>query len=209
MKPPSVCIVGNGPSAIENKNGSFIDSCDIVIRMGNYTTDGYEKHIGSKTDVYISRWKKLEGNFDKVKELDVWIAYPPPPHDWCSHYPGSKSIDRNLRAIRELQVTYVPKSIQLLYEHIYHPYNNVLATTSDKRCQFNIPDTGSVSIDMACHLFDDSKINVTGFDGYFLNTGYYFNRDRQLYKDYVNVSPILQQYVRFKKLVANNKINVL
>ena len=55
MKPPSVCIVGKRAQAPpKNKNGSFIDSCDIVIRMGNYTTDGYEEYIGSKTDVYIS-----------------------------------------------------------------------------------------------------------------------------------------------------------
>ena len=205
----SVCIVGNGPSAVKNKSGRFIDGCDTVIRIGNYVIDGYEQFVGSKTDIYVSRWKKLEANFDKVKHLDIWIAYPEPPHDWCSHHLGSKSVDRNSHAVKDLNVTYVPADIQSTYRDIYHPHNGVLAKSSDQTCRFNIPDTGTVAIDMACHIFDTSDIYVTGFDGYFLNTGYYFNTKRQMYKDFVNSSPILQQYVRFKKLIATKRINVL
>jgi hypothetical protein len=209
MKRASVCIVGNGPSAGNNKNGSFIDECNTVIRMGNFTTVGYEEFVGSKLDVYVSRWKKLEANFDKVQDADVWIAYPRPPHNWCSHYSKECSTDRNNRAIKNLQVTYIPEDIQILYKRIYHPYNNILAKQSDRECKFNIPDTGSVAIDMACHIFPDADIYVTGFDGYFLNTSYYFDKNRKMYRDFVNSSPILQQYIRFKKLKAAKRINVL
>ncbi len=209
MMPHSVCIIGNGPSAAKESNGQFIDRCDVVIRMGNYVIDGYEDCVGSKTDVYVSRWKKLERNFDRVRKIDIWLAYPSPPHDWCSHYPGVASTHRNSRAVKDLNVTYIPEDVQLAYKDIYYPYNGLLATSSDRRCNFNIPDTGTVAIDMACYIFTNSKIYVTGFDGYFLDTGYYFNRQRQLYKDYVNVSPILQQYTQFKKLVSTKRINVL
>ena len=205
----NVCVVGNGPSAIKKKNAKFIDQCDRVIRMGNFQTDGYSKYIGSKTDIYISRWKKLEGNFDRVSNLDVWLAYPSPPHDWCSHYSREESIYRNSLAIRGLDITYIPTQIQTLYKTIYKPYNNVFARSSDKRCGFNIPDTGMVAIDMAKFIYTEAKIFVTGIDGYFLESDYYYNRGVQINIDYTNESPLLQQFIRFNRLVARQEIFIL
>ena len=108
-----VCIVGNGPSCLNKSNGRFIDSCDVVIRMNDCVVDGYEKHIGSKVDVYASRWKKLERNSKLCeKAKHIWVLYPEPPHNWNSNYLGEKSIARNKLAIKDLKV--FPKNLELI-----------------------------------------------------------------------------------------------
>lgn len=45
-------IIGNGPSAIEKENGDFINSFNIVIRINNFLINGYEKYVGTKTDIW-------------------------------------------------------------------------------------------------------------------------------------------------------------
>jgi hypothetical protein len=52
----NVVIVGNGKTILDHKYGELIDSCDVVIRMGRFILDGYEKHVGTKTDVYSAKW---------------------------------------------------------------------------------------------------------------------------------------------------------
>lgn len=65
----NICIVGNGECALLKENGNFIDSCDLIIRLGEYTTVNYELYVGSKTDIYCSRWYKA-----KHKSLDVFSS---------------------------------------------------------------------------------------------------------------------------------------
>ncbi len=45
-----ICIVGNGPCS--DPNGKSIDAADIVLRFNNFQINGYEKYIGTKTDVW-------------------------------------------------------------------------------------------------------------------------------------------------------------
>ncbi len=49
----TVAVVGNGPSEIGKGKGSEIDSHDIVIRINNYQTEGFEQDYGSKTDIWV------------------------------------------------------------------------------------------------------------------------------------------------------------
>ena len=49
----TVAVVGNGPSEIGKKKGKEIDSHDIVIRMNNYQTKGFEEDYGEKTDIWV------------------------------------------------------------------------------------------------------------------------------------------------------------
>lgn len=51
-----ICVVGNGVGAIARQNGSFIDSCDVVVRIKNFELKGFEEFVGSKTDVFSSKW---------------------------------------------------------------------------------------------------------------------------------------------------------
>ena len=48
----TIAIVGNSPCQLGKGLGAEIDSHDIVIRMNNYQTKGFEEDYGSKTTIY-------------------------------------------------------------------------------------------------------------------------------------------------------------
>ena len=53
FKGKSVAIVGSAPSCLDNKPG-FIDSHDLVVRINNFKTKGFEDRVGQRTDVFYS-----------------------------------------------------------------------------------------------------------------------------------------------------------
>jgi len=54
---PRICVVGNGPSALQGKqNGDLIDTFDEVVRFNNFQTKAgdFKKWVGSKCTVHFS-----------------------------------------------------------------------------------------------------------------------------------------------------------
>lgn len=49
-----IVIVGNGPTLLEKELGSKIDSFSTVVRFNGYTIENYEKHVGTKTDIWFN-----------------------------------------------------------------------------------------------------------------------------------------------------------
>lgn len=49
----SIAVVGNGPSEVGKGLGAEIDAHDVVIRINNYVTAGYEKDYGRRIDVWM------------------------------------------------------------------------------------------------------------------------------------------------------------
>ena len=47
-------IIANGPSALKNKLGHEIDKFNEIGRINNYTTNNFEKFIGSKTNIWFN-----------------------------------------------------------------------------------------------------------------------------------------------------------
>ena len=56
----SIVVVGNSRKILEKENGEFIDSHDIVLRFNRGLPEGYEKHIGTKTDIWAINGRKKE-----------------------------------------------------------------------------------------------------------------------------------------------------
>lgn len=50
----SIIIVGNGTSLLDSENGNLIDSYDVVLRFNMFEIAGYEKYVGTKTDIWYS-----------------------------------------------------------------------------------------------------------------------------------------------------------
>lgn len=89
--PPDVLLIGNSPESLKYSRGSEIDSFDgLVVRFNGATTEGYEKNIGKRTDIWCT-WGgcqqphqsigepkqillSIPTNFNK-KCLDVWNKY--------------------------------------------------------------------------------------------------------------------------------------
>jgi hypothetical protein len=49
-----VIVIGNSPSVLDHELGEIIDDYDVVIRINRCPTKGYEKNIGSKTDIWAT-----------------------------------------------------------------------------------------------------------------------------------------------------------
>lgn len=68
-----VIIVGNSPSVLLEENGELIDSYDVVIRVNNCPTSGYEKFIGQKFNIWATTNTKtfnfLPKNFESLSEI--------------------------------------------------------------------------------------------------------------------------------------------
>ena len=74
-----VIIVGNSPSILLKKNGSLIDSHDLVIRVNKCVTKGYEDYIGQKTNIWATTSNFRWNNFvpDKYNCLnEIWLRTP-------------------------------------------------------------------------------------------------------------------------------------
>ena len=66
-------VIGNAPSVLLNKWGPIIDKFRTVVRLNSYKIDGYEDHVGSKTDIW-ARAKNYEIAFrDGSQFKEVWI----------------------------------------------------------------------------------------------------------------------------------------
>ena len=54
MKQNKIIIVANGASVLKKEYGDLIDKFSVVGRINNYETVGFEKFVGSKTDIWFN-----------------------------------------------------------------------------------------------------------------------------------------------------------
>lgn len=54
-KDSKIIIVGNGGSLKDKELGGFIDSFDVVVRFNNFQLKGFEKSVGTKTNIICRR----------------------------------------------------------------------------------------------------------------------------------------------------------
>jgi hypothetical protein len=50
----NIAVVGSNDTLLNNEYGELIDSHDQVVRFNNSITEGYENHVGRKTNIRIS-----------------------------------------------------------------------------------------------------------------------------------------------------------
>ena len=70
----SIIVVGNGESVLESEAGNIIDNFKTVVRLGRYVTDGFEKYVGSKTDIISTIYWKLD--IDRLRDHKVILSVP-------------------------------------------------------------------------------------------------------------------------------------
>ena len=68
-----VIVMGNAPSVLLNEFGSTIDTFDKVIRMNDYKISGFEKHVGTKTDIYVRSHNPEYPMKDASEYDEVWL----------------------------------------------------------------------------------------------------------------------------------------
>lgn len=70
----SILVVANGRSILEHEFGAEIDRFEAVGRINNYVTVGYERFVGSRTDIWFNGAnKKLSRRDDFAPRIVVLI----------------------------------------------------------------------------------------------------------------------------------------
>ena len=166
----SAIVIGNGPSALLYEAGAEIDKFDVVIRINRFHIKGFEKFVGSKTDIWATTYNKLlmewlEGWVTdvagcrisklKINERKIWARTP-----------------KKLRYLR--QIFGSDYSYEILYKNFkYHSLflNDILGHISSEKDVpykgkiYNVePDTGFLTIVRAIEKFEN--IHIHGFDFY-------------------------------------------
>ena len=180
-------IVGNSASLLKHNNGYIIDSYDVVIRLNKFKLKGFGKHVGTKTDIYCSKWLNMSYNLDIVNTFkEIWLPYPTPPNWWTS--------DGNFKEVRmEYHENYINKFnlnknfIKYMPTECLPEFEEVFKRT----CQ---PSTGLIAIMMAIKLLDNYTINYTGFDAF--STGWYWDPTYNCLKN-------MKNSILFEKIFMN------
>lgn len=67
----TILLVGNGSSLLDAENGDKIDSFDRVVRFNTAKIEGYEKHVGTKTDILFIVCGSSKERLKKYNEVHV------------------------------------------------------------------------------------------------------------------------------------------
>ena len=58
-------LVASSGALLDNKFGKQIDESDLIIRFNAARVEGYEKHVGSRTDIRILNGHSFNGSTKK------------------------------------------------------------------------------------------------------------------------------------------------
>jgi len=223
-----VAVIGNGD--ISGNHGSFIDSCDKVIRMKQYVTKGYEQCVGTKIDIYASKWFSWFDNFkpyspkDMSHVMDVdqyWFMF-------CNPYEQHQCTDAYTREYVKYSLKndnpkkdgsilkheeYI-KSFNIDIERIeYYPAHLISELSSklklpsetiqDKKGIDVIiePSVGIRVLHKTIHDYPESKIYISGFDC-FLKSSWYWDSDHIINNDH----KYMNEWIYLRTLIKQGKL---
>jgi hypothetical protein len=73
----NVIVVGNGPSILKYEVGAEIDKFDIIIRVNGFRIKGFEKYIGTRTDIWAAGLAtNAERSHLENKIDEIWALMP-------------------------------------------------------------------------------------------------------------------------------------
>lgn len=106
----STIIVGNGRSVLGSHAGPAVDSFSTVIRFNDFQIDGFEEHVGQKTDMWVvSDWtciKLLNKYPDRV--LPTLIAVPWKFMGKPYYHERRAEVERDLTPEQRSRCSFVP-----------------------------------------------------------------------------------------------------
>ena len=225
-----IAIVGNGASALNKKNGNFIDNCDIVVRLKNFKLEGFESHVGTRINWYGSKWfswfdretyKPLGLPFLNKVENFLFMFFDPSlkleDHDnvYVHNYGLLQLKNEFPLKVGSLDLhNHYLKHFNILHKrHIYYTPQeiNELAVNQLKidgyAFQLNFkrgiliePTVGIRTIFKMLRLFPNEEFFITGFDGF--ETGWYWDPKHKANPRHSYFSEILY----LKKLTKSKQV---
>lgn len=148
-----VFVIGNGPSATRNRIGSVIDSADVVVRINDFKTSGFEEFVGTKTDIlFTCRLNEYVNTIHTFQE--VILSLPMNPLNGV-HIPDSVMNAPNISSVLTWQELEQITPMMGLQEGCY-------------------PSTGILCIMAMVHRF--GHIYITGFDNFVNGNQHYYEQ---------------------------------
>ncbi len=169
-----VIIVGNSPTVLNYENGKWIDGFDVVIRVNRCATEGFEKNIGSKTDIWAT-----------VKAYGLQPQNPGYEPFVPSNFSQIKEVWHRTPLSRQKLV--LPKKNKVLHRVMWknQSFKKNFSEYTDKQTRLNMKsgqvfDNGLLTIMNATLLFSD--ITIYGFSFYTESEGFItsYYRDSEL-----------------------------
>tara|TARA_A100001011_G_scaffold374459_1_gene434976 strand:+ start:915 stop:1526 length:612 start_codon:yes stop_codon:yes gene_type:complete len=158
-------IVGNGSSMLDNEYGEQIDKFDLVCRMNRgffEGIDGYEKNVGSRTDILIVHDGFMTDEYmsDELFENTAYILIGTPAFKWESEVQRIK----NQYDKYPEKLVFIPTSVE---------------ANLKREAEFGggWPSTGLIGTYHILKCFD-MDVTLVGFDGYNdkYKFGHYFSK---------------------------------
>ena len=191
----SILIIANGESILNNDYGEFIDKHPLVARINNYQIKGFEKQIGSKTDIWFNGANsKLK--LQSAKYSDIIVLMP-------SQVILKKEVDLN---------GHVSKRLKLNKEE-YTTVSLSNIQTFENQVGYNRLTTGLYSILWA--LKNYNEVIIHGFDFFQESKAHYYDnslsklliKNNIIKKGQKHNNILEKQFVN--NLISENKIKTL
>lgn len=179
-------IVGNASSMLNHKNGNIINKFDKVIRLNKFVISGFEEYVGTKTDIYCSKWLNMSYNLNIVNLVaNIWLPYPKPPRWWNTNGNFKEiSQEQHDKYIQEFNIKHVSYLNDDKTKEMEEVFKNI--------CQ---PSTGLIALMMATQELPNYKLYYTGFDNF--STGWYWDVNHNCIKN-------MQNSILFEKIFLNH-----
>lgn len=175
----SIVVVGNGKIV---NHGEFIDSFDNVIRFNRFQTEGYEKHVGTKTTVHcvgfvLQSIKPAHGAgvFCNPRPLGVY-------HKWFKQDTFQKEMTKRKP-----------------YGYTFAEYDHLDKVSLPENAE---PTTGFCMVHLLLNALPDREITLIGFD--FLESGHYFDKSHRHAKQHFDA-----QKAERESLLSQSRLRVL
>jgi hypothetical protein len=116
----NIALIGNSDSILDEEYGYIIDSHKQVVRFNNAITEGFEKYVGSKTDIRVSNPHVFEDHPDhhvnKVRPGSEQYRLDNPEEPYAL-LPANMYRPQLLRAIQEDGIEGCPTAKKITKEY--------------------------------------------------------------------------------------------
>lgn len=190
-------IIGNGCDVLSTKRGYLIDEFDIVVRVGNFKIDGFESHVGRRTDFCVTSHWKID--YDRLNTTKTILTFPV----FESYENNTLTVerDRTLESLTDEQlknITYVMSNDDA--SDIIKSFQDIKNTSIDTG-RIN-PSLGYRAIWLTMKLFKEYTCFSYGFD--FFKTGWYWKLDHN--RDVKNRHPYFHERMLHSRLLSSGRI---
>lgn len=176
-----VCIVGNGPSVLTLTNGSVIDSHDVVIRLNDFKTEGFETHTGQKITHWVTGLGRQQDMRDFSANPNLTILV------WSHVFTNERAVLKRVRNMVKFS-----SDVHVYFTNTHSIMNN-LATQYNLGCE---PTTGFSTLMLAAHYYTQ-PISIIGFDCTMVNN----NANMEHYFGKVTTNSVVHNVQREREVI--------